>query len=122
VNFNVTENARAELFKIRENNDRVRVSVAGGGCSGYRYQLAFESNDKAPEVGEKVFVLFNGTNELEGVEINEETILVIIDPKSSLFLDEVTLDYKGGLTGTGFFFINPKAKTSCGCGESFSPG
>jgi len=49
----------------------------------------------------------------------DDKVLIIIDGKSALFLDEVTLHYNGGLNGKGFEFNNPKAKTTCGCGSSF---
>jgi iron-sulfur cluster assembly protein len=81
----------------------LRMGVKGGGCSGMSYALEFDS-----EVGphDKEF-------EIDGVR-------VVVDRKSYLYLNGTTLDYvKEGLTG-GFTFRNPNAKTSCGCGTSFS--
>ena len=80
----------------------LRVSVAGGGCSGLSYRLVFE---KEPGKGDRVF-------EQHGVK-------VIVDPKSYLYLNGVTVDFTDGLNGTGFTFVNPNAKGSCGCGTSF---
>jgi iron-sulfur cluster assembly protein len=81
----------------------LRMGVKGGGCSGLSYALEFDS-----EIGphDKEF-------EIDGVK-------VVVDRKSYLYLNGTTLDYvTQGLTG-GFTFVNPSAKSSCGCGTSFS--
>ncbi len=83
--------------------DYIRVGVKSGGCSGLSYDLKF---DKAQQEGDKVF-------EDNGVKI-------IVDKKSFLYLIGTTLEYSGGLNGTGFVFNNPNASRTCGCGESFS--
>jgi iron-sulfur cluster assembly protein len=83
--------------------DFVRVGVKSGGCSGLSYDLKF---DKTKNEGDKVF------------ESNE--IKIIVDTKSFLYLIGTTLEYSGGLNGTGFVFNNPNANRTCGCGESFS--
>ena len=80
----------------------MRLGVIGGGCSGLSYNIEFsELRDK--------------DNILE-----YESFQVFIDPKSSIYLKGITLDYKDGLDGKGFVFENPNAKNTCGCGESFS--
>lgn len=83
--------------------DFVRVGVKSGGCSGLSYDLKF---DKEKDEEDKVF-------EDNGVKI-------IVDKKSFLYLIGTTLEYSGGLNGTGFVFNNPNANRTCGCGESFS--
>jgi iron-sulfur cluster assembly protein len=83
--------------------DFVRVGVKSGGCSGLSYDLKF---DKKKDTEDKVF-------EDNGVKI-------IVDKKSFLYLIGTTLEYSGGLNGTGFVFNNPNANRTCGCGESFS--
>lgn len=81
----------------------LRMGVKGGGCSGLSYALEFDS-ETGPH--DKEF-------EIDGVK-------VVIDRKSYLYLNGTTLDYvTQGLTG-GFTFVNPQAKSSCGCGTSFS--
>jgi iron-sulfur cluster assembly protein len=81
----------------------LRMGVKGGGCSGLTYALEFDS-EMGPH--DKEF-------EVDGVK-------VVVDRKSYLYLNGTTLDYvTQGLTG-GFTFINPQAKSSCGCGTSFS--
>jgi len=83
--------------------DFVRVGVKSGGCSGLSYDLDFDKNIKEDD---KIF-------EDNGVKI-------IVDKKSFLYLVGTTLEYSGGLNGTGFVFNNPNASRTCGCGESFS--
>ena len=83
--------------------DYVRVGVKSGGCSGLSYDLKF---DNAQLEGDKVF--------------EDNDIKIIVDKKSFLYLIGTTLEYSGGLNGTGFVFNNPNANRTCGCGESFS--
>jgi iron-sulfur cluster assembly protein len=80
----------------------LRLGVLGGGCSGLSYQFKF---DRAPRANDKVF-------EYDGVK-------VFVDPKSFLYLNGLTLDYKESLLQSGFVFENPNAKKTCGCGSSF---
>ena len=83
--------------------DYVRVGVKSGGCSGLSYDLKFD-NQKQEE--DKMF--------------EDNDIKIIVDKKSFLYLIGTTLEYSGGLNGTGFVFNNPNANRTCGCGESFS--
>ena len=85
------------------NNDFVRVGVKSGGCSGLSYDLKFDKNKSE---GDKVF--------------KDNGVQIIVDKKSFLYLVGTTLEYSGGLNGTGFVFQNPNANRTCGCGESFS--
>ena len=84
-------------------NGGLRLGVLGGGCSGLSYLFKFEVKPRATD---KVF-------EFDGVQ-------VYVDPKSYIFLDGMTLDYKESLMQSGFAFDNPNAKKSCGCGTSFT--
>ncbi len=80
----------------------LRLGVAGGGCSGLTYKLEFsEPRDN-------------------DVVVAQDGFDVYLDPKSSIYLRDVTLDYQGGLGGKGFQFNNPNATNTCGCGESFA--
>lgn len=81
----------------------LRLGVLGGGCSGLSYQFKFELK---PRPTDQVF-------DFDGVR-------VFIDPKSMIYLDGMTLDYKESLMHSGFAFDNPHATKSCGCGSSFS--
>lgn len=86
-----------------EEGDGLRVSVVGGGCSGYQYNLDFE---KETRMGDIV--------------IDCEGVSVYVDSISAGYLKGTTLDFVSGLQGTGFKFNNPNAKRTCGCGSSFS--
>lgn len=104
----VTEKAIDRIKMLREAEGRtqdqnIRVSVKGGGCSGLMYDLSF---DAAIRDSDEVF-------EDKGVKI-------LVDKKSLLYLLGTTLDFSDGLNGKGFQFINPNASRTCGCGESFS--
>ena len=81
----------------------LRVSVVGGGCSGFSYQLGF---DEPSQDGDRVL-------ELEGVR-------VVVDATSAQYLVGTQIDYVTSLHGGGFKFSNPKATHTCGCGSSFS--
>jgi iron-sulfur cluster assembly protein len=105
--FSISDKAAAQVRLIQQKENKVnsflRVSVVGGGCSGLSYKLSF---DEGPKEKDKI------------VEFGE--IKLVIDSKSALFLKGTQLDFTDGLTGQGFVFTNPNAKTSCGCGSSFS--
>ena len=81
----------------------LRLGSLGGGCSGLSYQFKYEAK---PRPTDKVFRF--------------EDIDVYVDPKSFVFLDGMTLDWKDSLLQSGFAFENPNAQKSCGCGTSFS--
>lgn len=81
----------------------LRLGVSAGGCSGMSYSMAFDNNPSP----------FDREFEFDGLKVRVEL-------KALMHLSGTTLDYKGGLTGGGFQFSNPKAKRSCGCGSSFS--
>jgi len=105
----VSDTAKKKVIELMADDgynattDYIRVGVKSGGCSGLSYDLTF---DKEQQEGDKVF-------EDNGVKI-------IVDKKSFLYLIGTTLEYSGGLNGTGFVFNNPNANRTCGCGESFS--
>jgi iron-sulfur cluster assembly protein len=81
----------------------LRVSVVGGGCSGLSYKLDFDNETKPMD---QVF--------------EDNDVKVVTDLKSFLYLVNTTLDFSDGLNGKGFYFSNPNASRSCGCGESFA--
>lgn len=81
----------------------LRVAVRPGGCSGFAYEMFFDSDVATDDV----------TVEHSGVR-------VIVDPSSAQLLTGATLDYKDGLDQSGFSITNPNAQRTCGCGQSFS--
>jgi iron-sulfur cluster assembly protein len=111
--INVTDVARSKLKElyVKEVTERsiseddkfaIRVGVTGGGCSGLSYKVDFDNIKERDTI-----------QDYEGFRI-------AIDPKSSIYLKDVLLDFQDGLQGKGFVFNNPQAKNTCGCGESFS--
>lgn len=84
-------------------NAALRVGVQGGGCSGLSYSINFDTEITPHDI----------SYEVDGLQ-------VIVDKKSALYLAGTTLDFSNALVGGGFKFLNPNAKQSCGCGESFS--
>ena len=106
----VSDKAKVKVKKLMEEagvaddpSYFLRVSVVGGGCSGLSYKLDFD-NDLKP--ADQVF--------------ETESIKIVTDIKSLLYLMNTELDYSDGLNGKGFFFKNPNASRTCGCGESFA--
>ncbi len=81
----------------------LRVAVRPGGCSGFSYEMFFDS-DVADD---------DKTVDYSGVK-------VVVDESSAMLLEGATLDYKDGLQGAGFAIDNPNAQRTCGCGQSFS--
>lgn len=81
----------------------LRVAVVGGGCSGFQYSLDLE---KEPKAGDLRF-------QTDGIEM-------FIDPMSVQYLKGVSVDYVETAYAAGFSFSNPQAKSTCGCGSSFS--
>ena len=81
----------------------LRVSVVGGGCSGFSYQMNFESQTNG----------IDKTYEFDGLK-------VFVDQASLMYLNGTKIDYLETLEGAGFKFENPNVKSTCGCGSSFS--
>ena len=103
----LTKNASQKLNDIFSSKEKkplgIRAGVRGGGCSGFSYYLDFvlEKDEKDKK-------------------LESDGIAIYVDPKSFLYLMGTEIDYADGLSGKGFKFINPNAKRTCGCGESFS--
>ncbi|MDX2247520.1 MAG: iron-sulfur cluster assembly accessory protein [Bacteroidia bacterium] len=103
----LTESAVTELKSVREKdqipaNKYLRVGVKGGGCAGMSYILDFDEKQD-----------FDDIFEIDGVA-------VVLDRRHALYLAGMEVDYQYGLNDRGFIFNNPNAKSSCGCGTSFS--
>ena len=104
----LTTTAAQEVKRLFEKEQKpnlgLRIGVKGGGCSGMTYVLSLE--EATPKQYDSVF--------------EQDSIKILIDAKSHLYLDGTTIDFKTSLKGGGFEFSNPLAKKSCGCGTSFS--
>lgn len=103
----LTEKAAQKVKEIRESEglgeQGLRVRVIGGGCSGFSYDLFFE--DETTDLDQRF--------ESQGIPL-------FVDMMSYQYLDGTEIDYVEGLHGAGFKFVNPQAKSTCGCGSSFS--
>lgn len=103
----LTENASVKVKELLaqegEEGLMLRVAVRPGGCSGFSYEMFFDS-------------------ERDNEDLLDETtgVPVVVDPSSAQLLTGATLDYKDGLQGAGFAIDNPNAQKTCGCGQSFS--
>jgi iron-sulfur cluster assembly protein len=103
----LTETAVSKVQEILEAQEPkpagLRISVVGGGCSGFTYSMAFENTpgmlDKTYQYGE---------------------LRVFVDQASLLYLEGAEVDYVENLEGSGFKFNNPNVKSTCGCGSSFN--
>ena len=101
----VTESAKTRILSLVEKSDsnKFRVYVTGGGCSGFQYGFKFDQE-----------IAFDDD------EINFTDFSVVLDSLSYPYLYGSTLDFVEDLSGSKFVINNPNAKTTCGCGESFS--
>jgi len=104
----VADSAKEKIAELVSSSDIgedyfVRVSVTSGGCSGLTYNMDF---DNESQENDQIF--------------EDNGVKVVTDLKSFLYLCNTTLEFAGGLDGKGFYFNNPNAERTCGCGESFA--
>jgi iron-sulfur cluster assembly accessory protein len=106
--IHITDRAATHIRKMLAKRERreaaLRIGVRAGGCSGFEYTFGWEAT---PRPGDSVF---------EG----RDGAMLFVDPKSLRLLDGVTLDYDTSLLSKGFLIDNPHARSTCGCGTSFS--
>ncbi|MQG39846.1 MAG: iron-sulfur cluster assembly accessory protein [SAR202 cluster bacterium] len=107
LTITISEEVVEHVSRFAQNSGKpgsnLRVAVKGGGCSGMTYVLDIVEE---PKEGDKI--------------IEDNGLKLFVDKKSYVFLAGTVLEYSGGLNGKGFVFNNPNAKTTCGCGTSFS--
>ena len=103
----LTENAIGKVKEILTMQEPapagLRISVVGGGCSGFSYSMAFENT---PNMLDKTY--------------NYDGLKIFVDQASMLYLEGSEVDYVESMEGSGFKFNNPGTKSTCGCGSSFS--
>ena len=103
----LTDTATTKVRELLDAEDQpelsLRVAVRPGGCSGYSYEMFFDSEKAADDI-----------------ELTYGEVRVVVDPASAQYLEGASLDYKDGLQGAGFTINNPNAQRTCGCGQSFS--
>jgi iron-sulfur cluster assembly accessory protein len=106
VSLTATAVATARELRAKEgrpDTDVLRVSVVGGGCSGFSYQMSF---DQSAQEGDQV--------------VEYDGIRVVVDAASAPYLAGTEIDFVQSLHGGGFKFANPSARQTCGCGSSFA--
>tara|TARA_A100001388_G_C28506043_1_gene373949 strand:- start:222 stop:539 length:318 start_codon:yes stop_codon:yes gene_type:complete len=103
--ISLTESAATKIKTMLATRDDIgiRPGVQGGGCSGFSYKLEFVKQEQDKD---RI--------------IEDKGVKIYIDPKSYLYLMGTEIDYIDDLNQAGFKFVNPNAKRTCGCGESFS--
>jgi iron-sulfur cluster assembly protein len=106
----ISDKAKTKVIQLMKDagvegdaNFFLRVGVVGGGCSGLSYKLDFDNEAKPMD---QVF--------------EDKGLKIVTDLKSFLYLVNTELNFSDGLNGKGFYFDNPNASRSCGCGESFA--
>ena len=103
----MTDSAAAKVKDLIEAEGEpdlaLRVAVRPGGCSGFSYEMFFDTDVAADDL-----------------KVQQGGVTVVIDPASAPHLGGAELDFKDGLQGAGFAINNPNAQRSCGCGQSFS--
>lgn len=107
-----TSNAAAKVWElIQEEGNfalKLRVYVTGGGCSGFQYGFTFDETINMDDT-----VVSKSIDDIQSVQL-------LVDPMSFQYLAGSEIDYKEDLEGAQFIIRNPNAKTTCGCGSSFS--
>lgn len=105
----ISDTAKEKIVELMNNEGLssqesfLRIGLKSGGCSGLSYDLSF---DDKQQIDDNIF------------EYGD--IKILINKDHLLYLDGIQLEYAGGLNGKGFYFNNPNATKTCGCGESFS--
>jgi len=95
--------AKSAMQRDGQPDAALRVSVLGGGCSGFQYNLGFDRDVRGDDV-----------------LVEQHGVRIVVDATSLPYLQGMTLDYVNSLHGAGFKFLNPNASRTCGCGSSFS--
>lgn len=108
MGITLSEKAATEIKKVLQEQKQpettlLRIRVVGGGCSGFSYDLRFDTD----------------FDEKADSKYEHHGVTVVVDKKSALYLDGITVDYYEGLEKRGFTFDNPNAVKTCGCGSSF---
>jgi iron-sulfur cluster insertion protein len=120
--INITQNAISKVYSLMEEEKnldlKLRIFVTGGGCSGFQYGFSFEDAINTDD-----FVIEAKMDKDEGdnaITSNSAHIKVVVDAMSMQYLRGANVDYRKDINGEQFIISNPNAKTTCGCGSSFS--
>jgi iron-sulfur cluster insertion protein len=103
ANIDFTDAASLRVLEMKEEKENLRVYIAGGGCSGFSYGFKLDEREIDGDVG-----------------ITKNGVQLLIDPMSYQYLEGIVVDFIQDLQGARFSVSNPNARTTCGCGSSFS--
>lgn len=102
----------------------LRVFITGGGCSGFQYGFTFDEEIKQDDVVIEKAVIANNKKSEDNTDDNGDgdnnLVRLLVDPLSLQYLRGAEIDYREDINGSQFVIRNPNAKTTCGCGSSFS--
>jgi iron-sulfur cluster insertion protein len=101
IRVEVTQNAKEKINNLLSNSEFIRLYIIGGGCSGFQY-------------------MFDIVKEKDEDDIKIPNSRLLIDPLSYQYIEGSVVDYTSDIMGQKFIVSNPLAKTTCGCGQSFS--
>lgn len=118
-----TEAAAKRVWELIEEEGNpalmLRVYITGGGCSGFQYGFTFDESVQPDDTVIEKTILIN-SEEDDDSSGGSVCVKLLIDPMSFQYLMGAEIDYKVDLNGEQFVIRNPNAKTTCGCGSSFS--
>lgn len=119
-----TASAAAKVWElIQEENNfnlKLRVYVTGGGCSGFQYGFTFDEAVNEDDTVVIKTIPTQDSDEEDGESNGGHAVQLLVDPMSFQYLAGAEIDYKEDIEGAQFIIRNPNAKTTCGCGSSFS--
>ena len=123
-NITLTDSAALKISELiaeegSGNPTNLRVFIKGGGCSGFEYHFIFDENTNDKDARIKRTIKNNKTEE-GGEGAGSTDVILLIDPISLEYLIGAEIDYKSDIKGEQFIIRNPIAKSTCGCGSSFS--
>lgn len=117
----MTENAANKVWELIEEEGnlqlKLRVFITGGGCSGFQYGFTF---DEVINDDDTVVIKATNREQINNNAQEKDTVQLLIDPMSLVYLVGAEIDYKSDVMGEQFIIRNPNAKTTCGCGSSFA--
>lgn len=117
--INFTDSAAHKVWELinEENNSqlKLRVYIMGGGCSGYKYEFAFEENTQEDDI-----IITKNVNVADDGSGTPANVQLLVDPMSYQYLMGAEIDFAEDVEGERFIIRNPNATTTCGCGSSFS--
>lgn len=100
---------------------KLRVYIQGGGCSGFQYGFSFDETQADDDtVIQKNVALQEDEDDQHGSGTTDVAVKLLVDPMSYQYLMGAEIDYREDVSGAQFVIRNPNAKTTCGCGSSFS--